>query len=185
MDSEIKHIGDYLGTIEEFVPGEGTYADEGKIYASTIGKMVLDTDKHLVKINGKFPLEPRVGQVVYGDVLSIRKNMVTIIIRKIQNAECDVDIKCGLYISNIADTYIEKPDDAFGIGDIVKGEIIKIEGSLVDISTKGEFGAVKAFCKRCRHQLVKSDKSDMLDCKNCGSRENRKIAIDYGDVRDF
>ena len=73
MDSEIKLIGDYLGTIEEFVPGDGTYADEGKIYASNIGRMILDREKHIVRIEGKFHPGLKVGQTVFGDVLSVIK----------------------------------------------------------------------------------------------------------------
>jgi exosome complex component CSL4 len=46
MENKNVLIGDYLGTIEEFVPGDGTYAEEGKIYASTIGPVVIDRENH-------------------------------------------------------------------------------------------------------------------------------------------
>ncbi len=176
-------IGDYLGTIEEFVPGEGTYADDGKIYASNIGKTVLDPQNHVARVEGKVPSELKVGQVVFGEVLGIRKNIVTIIARKIQNVSGDIDVKTGLYVSNISKGYVERPEDLFGIGDIVKGKVIRIEPGMIDLSTEGDFGVVKAFCKRCRYPLVDLDKAQgRLVCTSCGHKEQRKLAKDYGNV---
>ncbi|OYT41976.1 MAG: hypothetical protein B6U86_01420 [Candidatus Altiarchaeales archaeon ex4484_43] len=183
MEKETTLIGDYLGTIEEFVPGEGTYSDDGKIYAANIGKAVLDKENHTARVDGKIPSKLKVGQVIFGDVLNIRRNIVTIIARKIQGVKGEIDVRTGLYISNISKGYVERPDDMFGIGDLVKGKIIRIEQGMIDLSTEGEFGVVKAFCKRCRHPLVKSKKFDSrLVCPSCGHREQRKLAKDYGNV---
>jgi exosome complex component CSL4 len=182
MSNEVKIIGDYLGTIEEFVPGEGTYSDDGKIYASHIGRAVLDQENHTAKVEAKMPCELKLGQVVFGDVLNIRKNLVQVIARKIQDVKGDIDAKVGIYVSNIAKNYVERPEDMFGIGDIVKGRIIKIEPGMIDITTKDdEFGVVKAFCKRCRFALER-ESGDRLMCPSCGHREQRKLASDYGNV---
>lgn len=184
MEDKVKIIGDYLGTIEEFVPCEGTYSDDGKIYASNIGNAVLDQENHIARIDAKMPSELKVGQVIFGDVLGLRKNTVTIIARKIQGIKGDIDAKTSLYVSNIAKTYVEKPEDLFGIGDIVKAKVLKIEHGLIDITTKEDiFGVVKAFCKRCRYSLERDDSSqNRLICPSCGHRENRKISTDFGNV---
>ncbi|MEA3255047.1 MAG: exosome complex RNA-binding protein Csl4 [Candidatus Altiarchaeota archaeon] len=179
-------IGDYLGTIEEFMPGEGTYAENGKIYASNTGKAILDREKHIARVEGKFPPTLKEGQIVFGEVLDMRKNSVIVITRKLQGSEGEVDVRTGIFISNIADTYVEKPGDAFAIGDIVKGRVVKVDAGLVEISTKGEFGAVKAFCRRCRTPLIKSPESqDLLLCPCCKNKEKRKIAADYGNVAEL
>ena len=45
---------------------------------------------------------------------------------------------------------------------------------------------MKAFCKACRHPLVKSSKfKDKLECSFCQRAERRKIADDYGTVSEF
>lgn len=183
-------IGEYLGTIEEFLPGEGTYAEGGKIFSSRIGKKILNKEEHLIRVEGKSPFELRVGQIVYGEVSSIRNNSVGVLIRKIQGFKDEgIEIPSSIYVSNISETYVKKPEDAFGIGDIVKGKIIKIEYDLIDITTKGDFGVVKAFCKRCRAPLKKSLTTetfkDRLICENCGHREMRKIAKDYENVTEI
>jgi exosome complex component CSL4 len=183
MGEKTTIIGDYLGTIEEFVPGEGTYADDGKIYASNIGKAVLDQENHTARVDGKSPSELKVGQVIFGEVLNIRKNIVTVIARKVEGVKGEIDVKMGIYVSNISNSYVEKPDNMFGIGDIVKGKVIKIEPGMIDLSTKGDFGVVKAFCKRCRYPLEDSEKSEgKLVCPSCGHKEQRKVAGDYGNV---
>jgi len=186
MENKTALIGDYLGTIEEFVPGEGTYAEDGKIYAANMGKLTVDHESHVVSVGGKSLPTLERGQVVFGEVLDIKKNAVVVIARKLAGRKGDVDIKTGLFVSNIADGYVEKPDDLFAVGDIVKGVVIRIDASLIDISTKGPFGVVKAFCKRCRCALVKSQKAPgALLCPCCGSKEKRKTADDYGNVVDM
>lgn len=179
-------IGDYLGTIEEFIPGVGTYAENGKIFAARKGVKFLDRKEHKAVVKGKKPLDLEVGQIVFGEVNRFRKNSVMIIVKKIQGFKEKIGVRMTLYISNISKCYIKKTEDFFGIGDIVKGKIIKIEEELIDISTnEPELGVVKAFCKRCRNPLVKPKKNEvqgMLVCENCSHEERRKIASDYGNI---
>ncbi|HIE33901.1 MAG TPA: RNA-binding protein [Candidatus Altiarchaeales archaeon] len=175
-------MGDYLGTIEEFVPGEGTYAEDGKVYASNIGRTVIDRENHIVRIDCNIPAELKVGDIIFGEVIALHKNAVTVIAKKISGVKGDIDIKTGLYVSNISDGYVSKPEDMFGIGDIVKAKVIKITPGIVDITTKGNLGVVKAFCKRCRFPLIKSGHRDSLSCTCCGHKEKKKTAMDYGNV---
>jgi len=185
MDDKVM-IGEYLGTIEEFTPGEGTYAEDGRIYAAKIGFKAVDASRHVAEVKGRSIPSLAPDQVVFGEVATLRSSMVTVIAGKIQGQKGLIDEKTTIYVSNIADGYVDKPDDLFAIGDIVKAVVIKMEPGLIDISTKGPFGVVKAFCRRCRHALVKSDKGkDRLKCPACGHIEKRKVADDYGNVSDF
>ncbi|MFC2154088.1 exosome complex RNA-binding protein Csl4 [Candidatus Altiarchaeota archaeon] len=183
MSEERSFIGDYLGTIEEFIPGKGTFVEDGKIYSASIGKKVLDSKNHKASISGKLPPELEVGQVVFGDVAAFRKSMATVIVKKIQGYQNDVDIRTNILISQVSDSYVENLDEAFGIGDIVKAKVVKIEPGMIDISTKGDLGVVKAYCKRCRTPMIRSEKfQNRLECGLCGHREGRKIAKDYRNV---
>ncbi len=185
MENERVLIGDYLGTIEEFVPGKGTFAEDGKIYAAIMGAAQLDRANHMAEVKGKNIPELEVGQVIYGEIVNIRRNNITVIAKKIRGYDSEIDEKTSLYVSNIADKYVEKAENLFGIGDIVEGEIIRIHGGMVSLSTKGDCGVVLAFCRRCRHRLEKTDKyKDKLVCPNCAHEEERKIARDYGKVEN-
>jgi exosome complex component CSL4 len=182
MDEKVM-IGEYLGTIEEFTPGKGTYAEDGKIYAAKMGTKAVDASKHVAEVKGKDLPSLSVGQVVFGEVAGFRTNMVTVIAGKIQGQKGQIDEKTTIYVSNVADAYVDKPEEFFAIGDIVKAKIIRMEGNVIDISTKGEFGVVKAYCRNCRNPLAKSQKqADRLECPSCRRIEKRKLASDYGNV---
>ncbi|VVB54933.1 Exosome complex component Csl4 [uncultured archaeon] len=186
MSNEVTLCGDYLGTIEEYVPGKGTYVEDGKIYAAIIGKPNLDKEKHIASVEGKQPADLKIGDVIYGEVVAMRKNIVTVIAYLIQGNKTKVDIKTGLFVSNIADKYIERPEDMFSLGDLVKGKVVKIEPGLIDISTKGGLGVVRAYCNRCRHILPKGNPGPTtIECTRCGLRQTRHVAEDYGRVEDM
>ena len=105
---EIKMIGDYIGTMEEFMPGEGTYADNGKIYASNVGKVILDQKNHIARVEGKQPVELKVGQIVFGYVMAVRPTIVSVIVMRIKGFKSEIDIKTGIHVSQISNEYIEK-----------------------------------------------------------------------------
>ncbi|MFH1054650.1 MAG: exosome complex RNA-binding protein Csl4 [Candidatus Altiarchaeota archaeon] len=179
-------IGEYLGTIEEFMPGEGTYAEDGKIYAAKMGHKAVDPARHVAEVKGKDLPSLKVGQTVFGEVATVKTSTVTVIVGKIQAQKGIIDEKTLIYVSNISDKYVDKPEDYFAIGDIVKARVIRMDPGLIDISTKGDFGVVKAFCKSCRHPLAKSKKhEERLECPSCGRVEKRKMAVDYGNVSEF
>jgi exosome complex component CSL4 len=179
-------IGEYLGTIEEFMPGKGTYAEDGKIYAAKIGHRHVDTSKHVAEVIGKEIPTLEVGQTVFGEVGGFRTNMAQVDIGKIQGQKAHISEKAMVYISNVADSYVEKVEEMFGIGDLLKAKIIRMENNTIDLSTKGDMGVVKAFCRNCRHELALSEKNkDKLECSSCGRIEKRKISPDYGNVSEI
>jgi exosome complex component CSL4 len=185
MDEKVM-IGDYLGTIEEFMPGTGTFAEDGKIYAAKIGFKRVDPENHTAEVHGKELAGIKLDQIVFGEVMNVKNSNVTLVVSKIQGNPGLIDERTCIYVSNIADTYVKNPEEMFAIGDIVKAKVIKMGDGLIDVSTKGDLGVVKAFCKKCREPMALSQKKEgMLECKCCKSLEKRKIAKDYGRVSDF
>ncbi|MFH1404268.1 MAG: exosome complex RNA-binding protein Csl4 [Candidatus Altiarchaeota archaeon] len=186
MSDEIVMVGDYLGTIEEYMPGQGTYAEDGKIYASRVGQKVLDPERHTASVLGRKPPVINVGQTVFGEVMSVRKSNVTVLVSKIRGEKGVIDDKAMIYVSNISDKYVEKPEDFFKIGDIVEAKVIKMDSDVIDLSTKGDMGVVKAFCSKCRTPLSISTKyQGKMECPVCGSVELRKTAKDYENVSEL
>jgi len=183
MKKDVSWIGDQLGTIEEYVPGTGTFAEEGGIYASKIGEKEVDPTKHIVSVKGKILPEIEEGQTVFGEVVALRKSTATVVVSRIEGIKGIIDARASLYVSNIADGYVKSPEDMFGLNDIVKAKVLRIDPAGVELTTKGPYGVVKAFCKRCRGDLARSDKGkDSMACPVCRHKEGRKIADDYGKV---
>ena len=184
MDDENVMIGDYIGTIEEFLPGDGTYSEDGKIFAANLGKKVIDHQRHLATVEGKTLPSLKVGQTVFGEVSTLKKNIIVVMVSKIQGQKGVLNDKTMIYVSNISENYVEKPEEMFGIGDIVKAKVIKMEPGMIDLTTKGGMGVVKAFCRRDRGELVPSTKfKGKMECSVCGQVEVRKISEDYGNVK--
>lgn len=178
-------IGEYLGTIEEFLPMDGTYVEDGKIYASVIGDLRQNNERKIV-LNLK-PPKIAVRSIVLAEVTDVRRNSASATIRRILGHKQNVSIPAGIFISQISDAYVDDVSTFFGVGDIIKAKIVRNEKNLLDLSTKGNLGVVKAFCKRCRHELILNKEkigSKTLICPSCKKEEIRKTAGDYGVVKD-
>ena len=81
---QIVSPGDELGTSEEFMPGEGTYESNGKIYSANVGTLEVDetTRVAIIKPLTSTPVILKVGDIVFGVVEDIRSSMIFIGIKK-------------------------------------------------------------------------------------------------------
>ncbi len=60
--------GDMIGTSEEFLPGQGTYEDNGNIYAITTGRVAYNKKERSISITPvtNTPPTPKEGDIVIG-----------------------------------------------------------------------------------------------------------------------
>ena len=78
VDSELVFPGDEVAVEEEYLAADGTFAENGVIYASQIGVLVLDDEECVAKVVSPNP--PNVlheGDIVYAVVADIRNTMAT------------------------------------------------------------------------------------------------------------
>ncbi len=74
--------GEFLGTIEEYVPGQNVNEVDGKIYASLYGILNLDEKHMTVSIKPAVSLPMlKVGEIVYGVVQELYNDfaLVTVV----------------------------------------------------------------------------------------------------------
>ncbi len=176
--------GEFLATEEEFVPGFGTYLDEGNVYSSNIGNVEKDIKKREVRIRvlTRIPLPMKRGAVAYGRVAQVSDNVAIIDISPMKKGQF-VYLPRGLThvlpVSEVKRGFVKSMKDEFKVGDIVKVKIIEIRPTGVVLTTRSsELGVVKAFCTQCRHPMIL--KKGKLICPNCGNEERRKLSIEYG-----
>ncbi len=76
--------------------------------------------------------------------------------------------------------------DAFQITDIVRSKIVEHKLNEFTLSTVGRnFGVIHSDCSVCGTSLIKAkDGLNKLKCPFCGNIEYRKLADDYGNVKD-
>ncbi len=175
--------GDKIATMEELMPGEGTFEDNGEIIASIIGKFFVDRKrmKAIIMPITNTPLTLKEGDTAICEIKQMAESLVIVKIIHIAGKERQIagEKDAAIHISNICNEFVDDIGKKFRIGDIVRAKIIKVEPA-VQLSTKGkEFGVIKAFCINCRNSLIR--KNDLLECPVCGNVEERKIADDYGE----
>ena len=175
--------GDQLSTSEELIPGDGTFEEDGIIRASRIGKYIIDgkNRKAIVKPLTSIPVVVQKGDIVLCLVHSVRSSMVIAEVIHVIGKDRAIsgDTNGTLRVSEISKGYTKDPATEFSPGDIIRAKVTQVKPS-IQLETKDrDLGVIKGLCVKCRHPLV--NKGNTLECQNCGNRERRKIASDYGD----
>lgn len=176
--------GDKLGIIEQYLPGKGTYDNNGNIEATTLGNVIIDSKNKTIYIEPKAgsPATLKVGDKIYGQITDIKPQRINVNIDRLVNTQRNLSLPYmgSIHISKVKNGYLEKISDAFRIGDIIKAKVVKVTGDNVDLSTVDyDCGVLKAMCTRCREYMNTTDKENELQCKRCYKKERRKISSEY------
>ncbi|MDK2914044.1 MAG: exosome complex component [Thermococcaceae archaeon] len=179
--------GDYLGVIEEYMPGNGVKEENGELYAVIAGRVRIDPEKMEISVEPitDTPPLPKVNDVVIGRVIEVKSQSVIVQLIKIEGRENDREIAtsklAGIHVSQVKPGYVEDLSKEFKIGDIIRARVISNEKSPIQLSTKGpDLGVIYALCTRCRTPLVR--RGDRLVCPRCGNVETRKLSSLYRKV---
>jgi exosome complex component CSL4 len=172
--------GDEVAIAEEYMSGEGTYEQDGKIYASAVGELDLDPKEKLASvILDNPPVVLQEGDTVIAEVSDTKPAMAicSIIAQEGNERAVSSETLASVHVSKLSSSYVEDAADVMKSGDIIRATVIQADPS-VQLSTAGpHFGVVRALCSRCRNPLEK--KGNKLYCEHCDRTENRKIADDY------
>ena len=172
--------GEEVAIAEEYMSGEGTYEQDGKIYASAVGELDLDPKEKLAKVVlDNPPIVLSEGDVVIGEITDTKPAMaiVNIVAQEGRDRAVSSETLASIHVSKLSSSYVEDSGDVMRPGDIIRATVIQAEPS-VQLSTAGpHFGVVRALCGRCRSPLEKKGRS--LYCEKCDRPENRKLADDY------
>ncbi len=173
--------GDKLGVVEEFLPGVGTYVEDGTIYSNFTGTAKIDIrNKRVVVIpNTRMPELPKEGATVLATVTHAQEKMATMSIWKIDGKTLQNPFTAILHISSSSPRYERNMSDVCKAGDIIRARVIDMTGRIPHLTTAGRgLGVVKGFCSKCGAMLEFVNKR--LQCSSCGNLERRRLAEDYG-----
>lgn len=175
--------GEEVAEVEEFLPAEGTYEEDGKVYAAMMGELELDHGDKVARVRPFNPMaELKSGDFVFCAVTDVKNCMAICEVVAMEGKEREItgDTSGTIHISKLSSDYVQDAGREVRPSDIIRAKVIQAKPS-VQLTTAGpHLGVVKALCKRCRAPLVRKDKG--LYCNNCERNETRKIADDYGDV---
>ncbi|MHA1681119.1 MAG: exosome complex RNA-binding protein Csl4 [Promethearchaeota archaeon] len=179
--------GDYLGVIEEFIPGPGTFeSGDGKIYSNLTGKKIIDKvnlEVRVVPFKDKDESVPKPGDIVVCEVVFARKQSVATNIFKLNSEFLFNTFRGTLHVSKMSENYLKTVGEGFRPTDIIRARIVERNFNEYELSTRGSnLGVVYAECVLCGHELIKS--GNRLECPRCRYPNPRKFAKDYGRVRE-
>jgi exosome complex component CSL4 len=173
--------GERLGVIEEFIPDDGTYVQDGVIYSKVIGRVLLDLTHRRVSVHqlvhgAKVPVA---GSTVMGQVSNAQAETAGVRIFEIGSEEVNGVFTGILHVSDVQLKYVDSMFDICKPGDIIRAKVISEKNRTYHLSTKDKnLGVVYAFCSNCGN-ILQPKRQGML-CSKCGRVETRKTAADYG-----
>ena len=178
--------GDRLGVIEEFIPGSGTFEDEGIIFATIYGKIEIDMkNREIVVIaNNQPPMGLVNGDIVIARVTSVKAKMATVEIFHSQRKDFPIPFAGMIQIRNIRKGYVDYIDEQLVQDDWIRAKVIDASSNPIQIATdESQLGVIRACCRYCGAQL--SVKGNRLVCSNseCRRLSKRKLANDYMDPK--
>lgn len=175
--------GTELGFSEEFIPGEGAFEENGRIYAAITGTLAVDQKERRITVAPRtsVPLILKDGDAVIGGVVDVKQQVAIVNIFKKVGSERSLpgDLTGSIHISQTKESYVSELGREFQVGDVVRGVVTNARKVPIQLSTveKG-LGVLKAFCGACNVPLIKS--GDKLRCRDCGRTESRRDSTDYG-----
>ena len=177
--------GDYLGVVEEFLPGNNCFVEDGVLRASVPGIVMLDLESHEISIYPvtKKLLIPQDGDTCIGLVNITKKQVASLSLKFLRGKYLAIPYTGSLHIGQVSHDYVEDMFKAIVTGDVVRARVIKHDMIPVHLSTTGnDFGVVHASCSLCGHYL-EFIRPNLLKCKPCNRVEHRKTAKDYGQIK--
>ncbi|GAB4309297.1 MAG: exosome complex RNA-binding protein Csl4 [Promethearchaeota archaeon] len=182
-DGDYVTVGEPIAVIEQFFGESGTYESDGTIYASVAGIVSIDHDRKKIRVRNEAArnVQANRGDRVVGVVTSIRTYSVGVAIYKIGTRMKFEPVYGNVHVSKVDRRYVEKLEDAFVVGDVVRAKVLGMAFNEYDLTTEyRELGVIWAECSVCGQPLYRErHNSNELTCRFCGNRERRKLANDY------
>jgi len=174
--------GEFVGSTEEFKPGNGTVVSAGNVYSTATGNVIIDRKARIVSVksNTLIPNILKVGDIVYGKIIDVRESGAAVEIAGIEGKEDReiVNSRLGdIHVSNVRDSYVKRLSDVFRPSDIIRAKVLDTDRMRLTTS-EDSLGVVKAYCSNCRGEIVLEGKK--LKCPDCNMTEIRKISTEYG-----
>lgn len=189
MDSEDLRIpGDRIKTVEEIMGGAGTFEEEGVVYSSVFGKLVMDSEDLLVEIksgaiSNRFLMG---GDMVVCRVISITGHDAELrVLRKLgPRREMPAPLSCELRISDASNEYVHLMEDAVRVNDIIVGDVVRGYPSVLIGIISEKTGVIYAECQECGGSLERVG-DNRIGCGECDISRSGTLSSMYGECELF
>lgn len=174
--------GEAIGAVEEGDAGQGTYEGNGEVRSILTGRVHYDPEGKVFTVEplAPSPTIPKEGEEVIARAVSVQNSLATLEIVKASDRRLGRTFTGLLHHSRAGRIVGSRLKKYLKPGDIVRVKIA-YDKNLIHVSMIGSrFGAVLAYCSKCGGKLEKRGSRNLLECEDCGWRETRLMASDYG-----
>ena len=85
-EDKIVMPGDKLGIVEQYLPGDGTYDDDGDIKSSVLGNVKINQKMKVISVvSDAKPALLKVGDVIYGQITDLKSQRANVKIECIKD----------------------------------------------------------------------------------------------------
>ena len=99
--------GDKIAVIEEFLPHDSCFEEEGSILASVTGEVVPDLKKHKIKVKPfKKHFEINRGDIGFGRVEYVKKQIASVNIHRLNEREVSLPVNSILHVSETSRRFV-------------------------------------------------------------------------------
>ncbi|BBD73952.1 RNA-binding protein [Sulfodiicoccus acidiphilus] len=176
--------GTYLSTIEEFMPGDGTYEKEGAVYAGVVGRTFYDMINRKVNVicfKRNYIQVLRKAKSLLGIVMSVSEDQAQVYIVAADDTRFVRPFSGVLHASQVYQKHVDQITQGVRTGDVIRARPMSTVVP-VPLSIKAkEFGVILAYCSQCGSIMKRID-DDHVKCTKCGQVETRKLSS-FGMVR--
>ncbi|MFX1285421.1 MAG: exosome complex RNA-binding protein Csl4 [Promethearchaeota archaeon] len=172
--------GDKIAVIEEFLPDETCYEQDGSIYSKIVGQVVTDSKKHKISVIPKHPHRSvKNGDVGLGRVEFMKKQIASVNIYHLNNENLSIPISAVLHISEASRRFVKNMYEVARPGDWLRFRIIRaIKPVYISLIGDG-LGVVISYCVQCGHEL-EYKRRNRLECPNCETIQSRITSKYFG-----
>lgn len=186
MEEEIENYvypGKKIAVIEEYVPGDGTYAGgDGFIRGKLLGIAKTDPERREVKVSGRVRVNAvKEGDEVAGVLMNLSGVYGTVNIGVLNGKLLKTPVMGIVYPSGV----LRRGGKQYRVGDIIFARVVSRKNRILHLSIDGSrYGVVKARCNDCGGEMVVARRRPrlVLKCSRCGVEENRKISSLYSKI---
>lgn len=178
-EKKIVAPGEELGVIEEYMPGCGTYEEDGKIVSNLAGTLQVDAKSRVVGVEPcKKASIPEVGDIVEGIVVGMKEDVALVKIVGIKGKRpLSGDFSAQLHVSQVSKEYVKSIFDAVNMNDRILARVTTGWAPYQLSMAEDELGVIYATCTKCGGELVL--KNGKLYCTNDNIAERKKISKLY------
>jgi exosome complex component CSL4 len=172
--------GDKIAVIEEFLPAENCFEEDGSIIAEVTGEVIIDSKLHKIAVKpSKEHFSLRKGDIGFGKVEFVKKQVASVDIYKINDIDIAKPINSILHVSEASRRFVRNMYEVTRPGDWIRFRITRTEKPIY-ISFIGEgLGVVIASCNQCGHGL-NILRRNSLKCPNCNFEQGRITSNLFG-----